>query len=166
MTNLALLLGVTALTLAAAVPASDEAFAKKAAQGGEAEVQLGQLALTKASNQKVKDFAQKMVDDHSRMGDDLKALAAQKDIMLPSGLSEDDQALSNKLSGLSGDAFDKAYMSAMVKDHRTDIADFQKEANSVADKALHGFASRNLPTLRQHLQLAMNAATAVGAPTT
>jgi putative membrane protein len=165
MPKFAFLLAATALLLTAAepVPATEQAFAKNAAQDGLAEIQLGKLALTKATDQNVKDFGQKMVDAHTRISDDLRALAGQKDIMIPTDLTSADQALVNQLSGLSGDAFDKAYMSAMVKDHQTDLAGFQKEANSGADKDLRGYASRTLPILRQHLQLAKSIAASVGA---
>jgi putative membrane protein len=151
------------LTAAESVPASDLAFAKRAAQSALAEIRLSQLALTESSSQAVKDFAQRMVDDHTRIDDNLRAVAGREDIMLPSDLAATDQTVSDHLSGLSGDAFDKAYMSAMLKDARGDIEDFQKEVNSGSDKDLRGFASTALPTLRQHLQLADSTAVSVGA---
>ena len=168
MTRIVFLLAASALVLTAAesVPATDQAFAKGAAQGGLTEIQLGKLALTKGTNQNVKDFGQKMVDDHTRISDDLRSVAGQKDIMLSTDLTSAGRALVNRLSGLSGDAFDKAYMGAMVKDHQTDLADFQKEASSGADKDLQGFASRTLPILRQHLDMAKSTAASVGAADT
>jgi len=153
---------LTAGSLSAATYGNDQQFAKKAAQGGDAEVQLGQLAVSKAENQKVKDFGQKMVDDHSKAGDKLKAIASKENITLPSGLAPKDQALLTRLSKLSGAAFDKAYMSAMVRDHETDIAEFQSEASNGTDSDLKDFASTTLPTLKEHLSLAKDAATAVG----
>src|ERR1700692_2808049 len=65
------------------VPASDQHFMMNAAQGGMAEVQLGTLAREHASSQAVKDFGQRMIDDHSKAGDELKALAAQNNVTLP-----------------------------------------------------------------------------------
>ncbi len=141
----------------------DQKFAKNAAAGGMAEVQLGQLALTKAENQKVKDFGQKMVDDHTKANDDLKAVAAQKNMTLPTTVMPKDQALMDKLSKMSGASFDKAYMSAMMKDHQKDISDFQQEANSGQDSDLKAFAAKTLPTLKSHMDMAKDASSAVGA---
>ena len=141
---------------------ADKTFAMKAAQGGMAEVQLGQLAVDKGSSQKVKDFGQKMVDDHTKANDKLKSIAAKQNLTLPTSLSTKDQALKDKLSKLSGATFDKAYMSSMVKDHQMDVADFQKEANSGSDSDLKNFASQTLPTLEQHMDMAKSTANAVG----
>jgi putative membrane protein len=104
-----------------------------------------------------------MVKDHGKAGDELKSIAGQKSISLPGEITTKDQALKTHLSSLSGDAFDKAYMSAMVKDHQTDIAEFEKEANSGTDSDLKSFASKTLPTLKEHLSLAKNTADSVGA---
>jgi putative membrane protein len=151
------------LFAASSLSSSDQIFAKKAAQGGMAEVQLGRLATNKASSQKVKDFGQKMVDDHSKANEQLKSIASRQNIHLPSALSGKDQTLYNRLSTLSGAEFDKAYMGAMVKDHQTDISEFQAEANSGRNSALKNFAASTLPTLQQHLSLAKDAASSVGA---
>jgi len=148
---------------ATALSPSDQIFAKKAAQGGMAEVQLGQLAVTKASSQKVKDFGQKMVDDHSKANDQLKSIAGQNNVTLPTSLSPKDKQLVNRLSGLSGADFDKAYMSAMVKDHQMDISQFEAEASSGRNTDLKSFASNTLPTLKEHLSLAKDAAGSAGA---
>jgi len=149
--------------MAANLSSSDQTFAKKAAQGGMAEVQLGQLAANKGTSQKVKDFGQRMVDDHSKANDQLKSIAAKDNITLPTDVAPPDKQLMNRLNGLSGADFDKAYMTAMVKDHHTDIALFQREANGGTDSDLKSFAANTLPTLQQHLQLAKDAASSVGA---
>jgi putative membrane protein len=141
----------------------DMSFAQKAAQGGMAEVKLGQMAASKGQNPKVKEFGQKMVDDHSKANNELSSIAQRKNLTLPADVSAKDKATMDRLSGLSGDAFDKAYMSDMVKDHQTDIAEFQREANSGKDDDLKAFASKTLPTLQEHLKLAKAAASAVGA---
>ena len=99
-----------------------KSFAMKAADGGMAEVELGKLAAQKGSNDRVKQFGQKMVDDHSKANDDLKQAASQAGIELPADTSAKHKQLVQKLSGLSGAAFDKAYMDAMVKDHVEDVA--------------------------------------------
>jgi putative membrane protein len=130
---------------------SDAKFAMKAAQGGMAEVQLGQLAAQKASNPDVKAFGQQMVDDHSKANDKLKSVAAQENMTLPTTLDSKDQALMTKLQGLSGADFDKTYVKAMVKDHQEDVKEFQKEADKGKDPQIKEFASQTLPILQQHL---------------
>lgn len=131
---------------------------KNAAQGGLLEVQLGQLAEQKATSQGVKDFAQQMVKDHSKANDELKSIAAKENVDLPSAVSAKQQREIDRLSKLSGQQFDKAYMQHMLKDHRKDINEFQKEANKGKDPDVKSFASSTLPTLQQHLQHAQRVA--------
>ena len=141
---------------------SDMKFAMKAAQGGAAEVKLGQLAVEKAASPDVKAFGQRMIDDHTKMNDQMKSLAAQEAITLPTDLDAQDQAEYRKLSQLSGEAFDEAYMKDMVKDHKEDIKQFQKEANDGKDPQLKQLASTALPTLQSHLQNAESVESKVG----
>jgi len=136
---------------------ADHSFAMKALEGGMAEVELGKLATQRASNDKVKQFGQRMVDDHSKAGDELKSIASQKGITAPMSLDAKAEASKNKLSSLSGAAFHKAYMQDMVSDHKKDIAEFEKEANSGTDPEIKAFAAKTLPTLKEHLQLAEDA---------
>jgi putative membrane protein len=143
-------------------PAADQTFVKKAAEGGMAEVQLGKLAVDKASSPEVKQFGQKMVDDHGKANDQLKSLAQSKNITLPSDLSAKDKALHDRLSKLSGPAFDRAYMRAMVTDHTKDVNEFRAQAKSGADPDVKSWASNTLPTLESHLQMAKEANRAVG----
>lgn len=131
---------------------ADTHFAKEAAQGGMAEVKLGQLAQDKGNSDSVKSFGKRMVDDHSKAGDKLKDVASKENIMLPTDISAKDQATFDRLSKLSGAAFDRAYAKDMVKDHQTDIAAFQKEANGGKVDSLKVFASETLPTLQEHLK--------------
>lgn len=134
------------------VNASDKKFVREAAQGGMAEVELGKLATEKASSPEVKKFGQRMVDDHSKANDQLKEVASSQGIMLPSKLSAKDEMTKERLSKLSGEQFDKAYMSDMVKDHTQDVADFQQEATSASDPAVKEFAEKTLPVLKSHLR--------------
>lgn len=136
------------------VPSKDHAFIVKAAQGGMAEVELGQLAQQNGSSQQVKDFGKKMVDDHSKANDQLKQLASQKGVTLPTDIDAKDKATKDKLSKLQGDAFDKAYMRDMVTDHKKDVAEFQKEAHAGADPDVKGWAGQTVPTLEDHLKMA------------
>jgi len=133
---------------------SDSDFAKEAARGGMAEVKLGQLAQEKGSSDAVKEFGRKMVDDHSQANDKLKGVASRGNMNLPEGLSKKDQTTYDKLSKLSGDAFDRAYARDMVKDHQDDIAAFQQEARNGRDAGIRSFASETLPTLQDHLKMA------------
>jgi len=135
----------------------DSTFVEKAAAGGLAEVQLGQLATQKASSPDVKAFGQQMADDHSKANDELRGIASRKGVTLPNTMDSKDQATYDRLSALNGADFDRAYMADMVKDHRTDIAEFEKEANSGSDADLKSFASKTLPTIRHHLEMARSA---------
>src|ERR1700692_2649838 len=147
------------------LPMGDAHFAKEAAQGGMAEVKLGQLAQEKGSNDSVKSFGKRMVDDHSKAGDKLKEVASRKSITLPNDLSAKDQATYDRLAKLNGAAFDRAYARDMVKDHETDIAAFQKEASAGKDESLKSFASETLPTLQDHLKQAKEMMKTVGGAT-
>ena len=131
----------------------DVTFAIKAAQGGLAEVQLGQLASTKANSPDVKTFGQKMVDDHTKANNDLTAVAQKEGITLPTTLNGKDQAEYTKLQGLSGVAFDKEYVKDMVKDHEEDVKEFQKEASNGKDPQIKSFAAQTLPVLQSHLEM-------------
>ena len=144
--------GTTASTTT--LTASDRAFVMEAAKGGLAEVEMGRLAAEKASNPDVKSFGQRMVDDHSKANDELKALAQQKGIQIPTDLDAKDKATRDKLAKLSGDAFDKAYMADMVKDHKTDVNEFKKESQQAKDADIKAFAGKTLPTLEDHLKMA------------
>lgn len=130
---------------------SDMTFAMKAAQGGMAEVQMGQLAAQNASNADVKAFGQQMVDDHSKANDQLKTVAQGENITLPTSLNGKQQAEYTKLQGLSGANFDKEYVHCMVKDHEEDVKEFQKEADHGKDPQIKNFAQQTLPTLQEHL---------------
>jgi len=139
----------------------DSTFANKAAAGGMAEVKLGQLAKEKASSQKVKDFGQRMIDDHTKANDELKDIAGRKGITLPTSLDSKDQATYDRLAKLNGVEFDKAYMRDMVSDHRTDVSEFKRESEHGTDPDLKAFAAKTTPILEQHLQLAESTETQV-----
>ena len=143
---------------ASGLSSADRTFVKEAAQGGMAEVELGQLAVQKASSPDVKQFGQRMVDDHSKANDQLKQVASEKGVTLPSKLSVKDAATKAKLEKLSGDSFDRAYMKDMVKDHTKDVSAFQKESQNGQDPAVKNFASQTLPTLQDHLNQAQSIA--------
>jgi len=133
---------------------ADSTFVNKAAMGGMAEVKLGELAKDHASSQDVKNFGQMMVDDHSKANDELKSIAAKKNITLPSSLGAKEQALYDRLSKLNGADFDKAYMKEMVSDHCADVNEFKRESDHGSDPDVKAFASKTLPTLQHHLEVA------------
>jgi len=137
---------------------SDTAFVKKAAQGGLAEVELGQMATQKAASEDVKKFGQRMVDDHSRANDQLKQVAEQKHIDIPTELNAKDKATKARLEKLSGEQFDRAYMRDMVQDHRKDVSEFERASKTAKDPAVKSFAEQTLPTLREHLKEAQRIA--------
>jgi putative membrane protein len=136
--------------------ASDKKFMQNAAQGGMAEVQLGQLAAQKASDPQVKQFAEKMVTDHSKAGDKLKQIAQAKGVVLPSDIPTAEKREHDKLSKLSGEKFDREYMKHMVDDHNKDAKEFRHAAKSARDADLKQFAQETLPTVEEHLSMAKN----------
>jgi putative membrane protein len=137
---------------ASSLSASDRQFIKKAAEGGAAEVQLGQLATEKAASPEVKQFGQRMVDDHTKANDQLKQVASQKGVTVSDKLSAKDAATKAHLEKLSGAAFDRAYMKDMVADHTTDVSEFRMESKNAKDPEVRNFASETLPTLESHLK--------------
>ena len=142
-----------------AMDSPDKAFALKAADGGMAEVMLGSLAEKNGGSPKVKEFGKMMVKDHTKVNDELKAVAKTKQIMLPAKLSGAKQADYDKLASLKGDQFDKAYMDKMVSSHLETIALFQAEATNGEDPELKKWAEAKLPALKHHLEMAkMNVA--------
>jgi putative membrane protein len=130
---------------------SPDDFMKKAAQGGMAEVEMGKLAASKATDPEVKKFAQMMVDDHSKANEELKGVAAKKSVTLPADLGTHQSDLDD-LKGQSGAEFDKTYVKLMLTDHRRDVDEFQSQADKSADPEVKAFAAKTLPTLKRHLE--------------
>jgi len=137
---------------------ADQKFIKEAADGGLAEVELGQLATEKGSSDDVKKFGQRMIDDHGKANDQLKQIASSKGVDLPSEPSAKNKATKDRLSKLSGEQFDKAYMTDMLQDHKKDIAAFRRESTSGRDQDVKSFATQTLPTLQDHLKDAQSIA--------
>jgi putative membrane protein len=140
-------------------PASaDQSFVKKAVVGGLAEVQLGQLAVEHAASPDVKQFGQRMVDDHGKANRELMALVEQKGISAPTTLDRKHRKEADRLAKLQGVAFDRAYIQQMVKDHETDVKLFRTEAQQGKDPELKRLAANTLSTLEEHLNMARNLA--------
>ena len=132
----------------------DREFVNKAATGGLAEVELGRLAAQRAARPSVRSFGERMVTDHGRSSEQLASLARSKGIEVPTALEPSQQAVRDRLSSLSGNDFDRDYMSEMVRDHTEDIALFERAAQSSTDPDLKAWAAQSLPMLREHLALA------------
>ena len=121
----------------------DKTFMKKAAKGGMMEVAMGQVAEQKAQSEDVKSFGKRMVTDHGKANDELKSIASKKGFQLPSK--------EHNMKWTS----DKAYMDAMVKDHDTDVKEFQHEAKLTgADPDLKAFAEKTAKVLEEHESMA------------
>jgi putative membrane protein len=129
----------------------DTKFIKESALGGMAEVEMGKLATQKASSDAVKQFGQRMVDDHSKANQQLKQAAAKSNIEVPTSLDSKHQSHIDKLAKLSGPEFDKAYLKDQVKDHEHDVDKFKDEAQYGSDPNVKQFAMATLPTLQEHL---------------
>jgi putative membrane protein len=131
----------------------DKMFVRKALQGGMAEVQLGQMALQKSSNDDVKQFAQRMVDDHTKMGDQMKQVAQDLNVKVPDSPSSKDKAIMAKLQALNGDAFDKAYIRDMVKDHEEDQKEFRQASMNASNPEVKQAATQGEQVITEHLQM-------------
>lgn len=136
--------------------AMDHRFVRMAAEGGRAEVRMANMALNRRTNAAVRDFARQMVDDHSKANDRLAALASDQNFSLPSGIGATNRAAMDRLSGLSGYAFDRAYANQELQDHIKTVALFRQEARDGRNPDLRDFARNTLPTLREHLRMARN----------
>ncbi len=134
--------------------AQDQQFAIKAAQAGLAEVELGALAGQKSNSSAVKNFGQQMVQEHTQVNNQLKQLAAQKGMTLPTDIGEQNRATKARLTKLSGAQFDREYMNQMVTDHQNTVTLFQQQAKTGQDPELKAWATQTLPSLQEHLRQA------------
>ncbi len=150
------------LAVAQNVAPADKEFVQKAATGGLMEVELGKVVASKAENADVKSFGQRMVDDHSKVNDSLKQLAASKGISLPAETDAKHKAEINKISAMSGPQFDRTYMRLMVSVHKKDIAEFNRASRTVKDPDIRKFAAETLLILKQHLQEAEKISASLG----
>lgn len=139
----------------ATLSSADRKFAMQAAQGGMSEVEMSRLALTKASSDAVKQYAQKMIDDHTAANTELMGIASAKGITLPTTPDAKHRAMLARMEKLSGEAFDREYvMMAGHKDHQKMEKLFRDESTRGRDADLKAFAAKTLPVVQQHLQMA------------
>ena len=130
---------------------AEKIFVTKATKGNFAEVELGKLASQKSHNADVKAFGEQMVTDHSKANDNLKPIADSNGVQWPTKLTGEPKALYDKLSGLSGAAFDKTYIHAMVEGHQQTAKDYETESGKVKDPQLKSYIDQTLPVVQQHL---------------
>ncbi|MGN6482500.1 DUF4142 domain-containing protein [Luteibacter sp.] len=137
-----------------AVGQSDAAFVKAASAAGLAEVNLGNLATQKGESDDVKAFGKTMVSDHTVAGDELKAIASKKSLPVSSEPMPADAKAAELIGKKSGAAFDQAFKKQMVADHQKAIKLFTTESTTGKDADLKAFATKTLPTLKHHLEMA------------
>lgn len=128
-------------------------FVKKAMQDSVAEVQICQLAMQRSQNPDVRQFAERMIHDHTQIGDEIKQLAARKSIELPQNIGAEKKLTSEKLERFSGSDFDKDFTNHNVEDHQGDVKDFKEQVGTGTDADVKAFAAKTLPMLQMHLQM-------------
>jgi putative membrane protein len=138
-------------TASSMTTAAPDSFMKDAAEGGLAEVELGKIAAKNAENPEVKKFGQMMVTEHTKANEELKALAAKKNVQLPAA-PESYKSDIDSMSKMKGADFDRDYVDMMVDDHEATIADFEAQAKNSSDPDVKAFAEKSLPVLRKHLE--------------
>lgn len=142
--------------MAGNVSMEDKQFMRTAMEGDMAEIQFSQLAQQKSSNDQVKQFAQRMVDDHTKLDAQLKPMATQAGVEAPAGLSAKHKAELTKLQALSGDKFDEEYVKAMVNDHREADQAFQSEGTNAKSQDLKSAVTQAQPIIADHLRMAQD----------
>ena len=157
-----LILACAAPLAAYAAATPDTSFYKNLAEGGLAEVSDATLAQGSATDPKLKDFAARMIKDHSAADDKLAALAATKSLALPTSPGLTQMAEHEKLKLLSGDTFDKSYIKGQISAHQDTIKLLRKEIHSGRDPDAQAFAKSVLPTVESHLKEINAIATADG----
>jgi putative membrane protein len=136
------------------IGAEDKQFMKTAMEGDMAEIQLAQLAQQKASSDQVKQFAQRMITDHTKMDAQMKPMAQQFGVEAPTQLDAKHKAVEAKLQALSGDQFDQEYIKAMVADHSEDDQAFIREETAASNPDLKSTVTQAEPTIAEHLRMA------------
>ena len=136
-------------TWADSVSAQDRQFMEETAKGSMLEVHMGHMGVEKAMNPAVKSYSQRLINDHTKANQELTALAKKKGVTLPADDSK--MASSMPIAKKSGADFDKEFAMSMIDDHSKVIAAFEKEIASGSDPDVKAWASKTLPTLREHL---------------
>lgn len=133
------------------VSKQDRQAMQKLAQSDMAEIEAGKLAQQKASSPEVKKFGEHMVEEHSKMLEEGKALAQSKGVKPPAATDKKHQAALKKLQGASGDDFDRRYMAQMVEDHQDALKLAEKAAKDAKDPQLKQHAQKGAGHIKEHL---------------
>lgn len=147
-----LLLGV--LAIGQASTSADQTFVTTVGQVGMFEVKSGELAESKSSNADVKKFGHHMIEDHTRLGDELKKLAASNGFTFPADMGPANRKALDGLAAKKGKAFDQAYASVMVSGHEGAVQLFENTAKTAQDPELKAWAAATLPVIKDHLKMA------------
>ncbi|HEY3276183.1 MAG TPA: DUF4142 domain-containing protein [Syntrophorhabdaceae bacterium] len=131
----------------------DNSFVKDAASSGMFEVEAGKIAAEKATNSEVKNSAQRMVNDHSKVNQELMSMAEKKGALVPQKMERSHESDLEKLKKHALAEFDKEYVDMMVKEHKAAVSLFEKESKKGKDADMKAFAAKTLPTLKEHLQM-------------
>jgi putative membrane protein len=142
----------------------DKLFLRTAVEANLLQVKLGQLAAQKGSATDVKDLGQKMATDHAEINADLGTVADADGVMVPKKITKEDQATYDKLNGLSGTAFDTAYITLMVNDHHQDLRDYRQEFITATDPTLKDAVMKSAKVIREHTMMVDKLATDRGIP--
>lgn len=151
----AALCACASLAVQAAQSPAAQSFVNKAAQAGMAEVALGKVAMARSEDPKIRDFASRMVDDHSKANDELASIARNENIDVPSQLDAEHRGVLEDLSAKTGMDFDAAYSQQMAADHAQAV-DLFRVVSTASDLPpdLVSFASKTLPTVEEHKKMA------------
>ncbi len=149
----------------------DRQYVEHMAKGSQGEVQIAQMVESKTSNPQVKEFAQRMVHDHTLLNQQLKQLMEKKGMTMPAPMTAQQKQLKAKLEGMSGAQLDKTFMQAQVKDHEQDVQQAEKHAQNAkqmqpSDPDVAQLAQESLPVLREHLTLSKQLSSQLGGGTT
>lgn len=132
----------------------DKEFVKKAGTDGLAEVEFSRIA-EKSTNPDVKRFADRIVQDHTRVNAELASLATRLGAEMPKALDAEQQRIRERLQTMHDSALDREYMRVMVEDHNAAVKLFHRQSSSGQNAELTQFAQRALPTLEDHQKMAV-----------
>lgn len=141
-----------------AISAESQEFLREAASAGATEVELGRIAAQRAHNDRVRDYGQRMVTDHSSANEDLERVARDVGVQVSSEPNPHHDSMIDRVANEQGESFDREYLNMMVNDHQKVVTKFEEQAQNGPDPEVKAFAQRTLPTLREHLRLARDLA--------
>ncbi len=144
---------------------SAQSFLQKAAEGQQAEIALGRLASERAKSQQVKQFGAQMMEDHRKASVEIQQLASKEGVALPTELTGKHKDKHEQFARLSGGEFDRAYIGYMLRDHRKDVKEFERNVKAMKDPRVQQWAEGTLPLLKQHLRQAQLIASSIGIDT-